>query len=56
LRVLDETGVAGPSYPALNRRLPVFAKAGFVKHCRNPAPITAPLTAQRRSNATGSSN
>jgi hypothetical protein len=29
LRVLDETGVAGPSYPTLNRRLPVFAKAGF---------------------------
>ena len=24
LRVLDETGVAGPSYPTLNRRLPVF--------------------------------
>jgi hypothetical protein len=29
LRVLDETGVAGPSYPTLNRRLPVYAKAGF---------------------------
>jgi hypothetical protein len=29
LRVLDETGVAGPSYPTLNRRLPVFANAGF---------------------------
>jgi hypothetical protein len=27
LRVLDETGAAGPSYPTLNRRLPVFAKA-----------------------------
>jgi hypothetical protein len=31
LRVLDETGVAGPSYPTLNRRLPVFAKAAFRK-------------------------
>ena len=29
LRVLDETGVAGPSYPTLNRRLPVYAKATF---------------------------
>jgi hypothetical protein len=29
LRVLDEAGVAGPSYPTLNRRLPVFAKPGF---------------------------
>jgi hypothetical protein len=29
LRVLDETGVAGPSYPTLNRRLPAFAKAAF---------------------------
>ena len=29
LRVLDETGVAGPSYPTLNRRLPVYAKPGF---------------------------
>jgi hypothetical protein len=29
LRVLVETGVAGPSYPTLNRRLPVSAKAGF---------------------------
>ena len=29
LRVLDETGVAGPSYPTLNRRLPVFAKPTF---------------------------
>ena len=27
--LLDETGVAGPSLPTLNRRLPVFAKAGF---------------------------
>ena len=27
--MLDETGVAGPSYPTLNRRLPVFANAGF---------------------------
>jgi hypothetical protein len=31
LRVLEETGVAGPSYPTLNRRLPVFAKAAFRK-------------------------
>lgn len=29
LRVLDKTGVAGPSYPTLNRRLPVYAKPGF---------------------------
>ena len=29
LRVLDETGVAGPSYPTLNRRLPVYAKHRF---------------------------
>ena len=29
LRVLDETGVAGPSYPTLNRRLPIFAKPSF---------------------------
>jgi Transposase DDE domain len=29
LRVLDETGVAGPSHPTLNRRLPVHAKPGF---------------------------
>jgi hypothetical protein len=29
LRVLDETGVAGPSYPTLNRRLPVYAKPVF---------------------------
>ena len=29
LRVLDETGVAGPSYPTLNRRLPVYAKPSF---------------------------
>jgi hypothetical protein len=29
LRVLDEAGVAGLSYPTLNRRLPVFAKPGF---------------------------
>jgi hypothetical protein len=26
LRVLDETGVAAPSYPTVNRRLPVYAK------------------------------
>src|SRR5208337_594591 len=29
LRVLAEAGVAAPSYPTLNRRLPVFAKASF---------------------------
>jgi Transposase DDE domain len=29
LRVLAETGVAAASYPTLNRRLPVFAKAAF---------------------------
>jgi hypothetical protein len=29
LRVLDETGVAGPSYPTLNRRLPGYAKPTF---------------------------
>jgi hypothetical protein len=29
LRVLGETGVAAASYPTLNRRLPVFAKAAF---------------------------
>jgi hypothetical protein len=29
LRVLEEAGVAGPSYPTLNRRLPVFAKPVF---------------------------
>jgi hypothetical protein len=29
LRVLAETGVAAASYPTLNRRLPVFAKASF---------------------------
>ena len=29
LRVLEETGVAPSSYPTLNRRLPVFAKAAF---------------------------
>ena len=29
LRVLDETGVAGLSYPTLNRRLPFFAKPAF---------------------------
>jgi hypothetical protein len=29
LRVLAETGVAPASYPTLNRRLPVFAKAAF---------------------------
>ena len=28
-RVLQETGVAAPSYPTLNRRLPVYAKDGF---------------------------
>jgi hypothetical protein len=26
LRVLDETGVAAPSYPTVNRRLPIYAK------------------------------
>jgi len=29
LRVLDETGVEGPSYPTLNRRLPGYAKSAF---------------------------
>jgi hypothetical protein len=29
LRVLQETGVVGPSYPTLNRRLPVYAKNIF---------------------------
>ncbi len=29
LRVLEETGVGAPSYPTLNRRLPVFAKPAF---------------------------
>ena len=29
LRVSAETGVAAASYPTLNRRLPVFAKASF---------------------------
>jgi hypothetical protein len=29
LRVLEEAGVAAASYPTLNRRLPVFAKAAF---------------------------
>jgi hypothetical protein len=29
LRVLAEAGMASASYPALNRRLPVFAKASF---------------------------
>jgi Transposase DDE domain len=29
LRVLDETGVTGPSYPTLNRRLPRYAKPVF---------------------------
>jgi hypothetical protein len=29
LRVLEETGVAAVSYPTVNRRLPVFAKAAF---------------------------
>jgi hypothetical protein len=29
LRVLAEAGVAAASYPTLNRRLPVFAKASF---------------------------
>ena len=29
LRVLEETGVAPPSYPTLKRRLPVFAKPDF---------------------------
>jgi hypothetical protein len=29
LRVIEETGVAAVSYPTLNRRLPMFAKAGF---------------------------
>jgi hypothetical protein len=29
LRVLEETGVAAASYPTVNRRLPVFAKAAF---------------------------
>ena len=29
LRVLNETGVAGPSYPTLNRRLPTYAKPAF---------------------------
>ena len=29
LRVLEETGVGGPSYPTLNRRLPVYAKPAF---------------------------
>ena len=29
LRVLEETGVPGPSYPTLNRRLPVYAKPVF---------------------------
>lgn len=29
LRVLQETGVAGPTYPTLNRRLPAYAKPGF---------------------------
>ena len=29
LRVLDETGVVGPSYPTLNRRLPRYAKPRF---------------------------
>jgi hypothetical protein len=29
LRVLDETGVGGPSYPTLNRRLPLYAKPAF---------------------------
>ena len=29
LRVLNETGVGGPSYPTLNRRLPGYAKTAF---------------------------
>jgi hypothetical protein len=29
LRVLTEAGVAAASYPTLNRRLPMFAKASF---------------------------
>jgi hypothetical protein len=29
LRVLEETGVAGPSYPTLNRRPPMYAKSSF---------------------------
>jgi hypothetical protein len=31
-RVLNETGVAAPSYPTLNRRLPGYAKATFRQH------------------------
>jgi hypothetical protein len=31
-RVLDETGVGAPSYPTLNRRLPVYAKEAFRQH------------------------
>ncbi len=43
LRVLDETGVAGPSYPTLNRRLPVFAKPGFRQALRQHALTHAAL-------------
>jgi Transposase DDE domain len=43
LRVLEETGVVAASYPTLNRRLPVFAKAtfrqGLSKSCADRAAL-----------------
>jgi len=43
LRVLDETGVAGPSYPTLNRRLPVYAKPAFRQALSQSCAIHAAL-------------
>jgi hypothetical protein len=40
LRVLEETGIAGPSYPALNRRLPAWAQESWRQGLRPPAPRT----------------
>jgi hypothetical protein len=47
LRVLDEAGVAAASYPTLNRRLPVFAKASFRQALSAACSARAPSAALR---------
>ena len=38
LRVLEEAGLAGPSYATLKRRLPVYAKEAWGRHKYAPRP------------------
>jgi hypothetical protein len=47
LRLLDEAGVAAASYPTLNRRLPVFAKASFRQALSAACSARAPSAALR---------